>query len=95
MRSAVHLRVVRYEPAPGARQGAPAVPAFPDLGDLVLVALLFLLNVLPVAGELTGTGRWSPGIVGFATAALLLSGRELCAQLRARRRARTGREGAP
>lgn len=97
MGSAVQLRVVRDEPEPegGPRQGCPAGPAVPDRGDHALLAVLFLLNAIPVAGDLAGLGRWSPGIVGFAVAAMLLTGRELWSQLRARARAKTGSEGAP
>lgn len=93
MRAAAHLRVVRDgEAAPGAEAPAPPrhVPTG-DAGDLALVAVLFLLNLLPVAGELSGIGRWSPGIVGLATGALLLTGRELWSQLRGRARAREPR----
>jgi hypothetical protein len=84
MRPAHHLSVVK-EPAPDA--GARLDPT-PDLGDLVLIGVLFVLNLMPVAGELARIGRWSPGIVGFAAAAALLTGRELWSQLRARARAR-------
>ncbi len=89
MRAASHLRVVK-EPPPEA--GVPLDPT-PELGDLALIAVLFILNVIPVAGELGGIGRWSPGIVGFATAAALLTGRELWSQLRARARARGSMNG--
>lgn len=54
----------------------------PETGDLILLASLFALNLVPVAGELIRVGRWSPGTVGFATAAALLTGRELWSQLR-------------
>ncbi len=83
MGPAPHLKVVEEPPseAPGA-EGAP------DLGDLALVTLLFLLNVLPVAGALTGIGTWSPSVVGFAAVAALLAGRELWSQLRAHTRKR-------
>ncbi len=84
MARALHLRVVNESPP---RDGGP-LDVSPELGDLALIAVLFILNAIPVAGELTGIGRWSPGIVGFATAALLLTGRELWSQLRARVRAR-------
>jgi hypothetical protein len=97
MRSAVHLRVVRDEPEGdrGAPQGAGATPAVADRGDLLLITVLFLLNVVPVAGELAGVGRWSSAVVGFAAGALLLTGRELWSQLRARARARKETTGAP
>jgi hypothetical protein len=86
MRPALHLRVVREdEPAPPPT--SPPARRLPDRGDLGLIAGLFVLNLVPVAGELAGIGRWSPVVVGFAAGALLLSGRELWRQLRARDRA--------
>jgi len=81
MRSATHLAVVR-DPPP------PAADPVPDASDLVLIGALFALNLAPVIGELAGFGHWSAGIVGFATAAALLTGRELFSQLRARAGAR-------
>jgi hypothetical protein len=83
---APHLKVVR-RPRPEPAEAAAA----PELGDLVLICLLFVLNLIPIAGELSGIGTWSPGIVGFAAAAALLTGRELWSQLRARVR----KEGEP
>lgn len=96
MRAAVQLRVVRdVEPDRDASaRGRPAA-GVADAGDLALVAALFLLNLLPVAGELSGVGHWSRALVGFATAALLLTGRELWSQLRARARAKTGADETP
>jgi hypothetical protein len=94
MRQAVHLRVVRVE-EPEAGEERPAeertAPGrrVADMGDLMLVAVLFLLNLVPVIGELIGVGRWSSTIVGFAAGATLLTGRELWSQLRARVRANT------
>lgn len=82
MRSATHLSVVREPPASAADPADP-VPV-PDTSDLVLVGTLFGLNLVPVVGELAGFGHWSAAIVGFATAAALLTGRELLSQLRAR-----------
>ena len=97
MGSAVQLRVVWDEPEPEGvtRQGCPAGPDVPDRGDVSLLALLFLLNAIPVAGDLAGVGRWSPGLVGFAVAAMLLTGRELWSQLCALARAKTERTGSP
>jgi hypothetical protein len=94
MSAAVHLRVIRNEPESGERQVADP-DAVPDRGDLVLLAFLFLLNLVPVAGELGGVGRWSPAVVGFAAGALLLTGRELWTQLRARWRRHTHRTRHP
>jgi hypothetical protein len=78
---AIHLRVVS-EPAPAAPAAATSGAA--GAGDVALVAVLFALNVVPIAGELAGLGRWSPAAVGFATAAALLTGRELWSELRVR-----------
>lgn len=76
----LHLAVVRDPPPP-----PEADPGRTDGSELALVGTLFALNVVPVVGELARPGHWSPGIVGLATAAALLTGRELWAQLRARR----------
>lgn len=77
MRPVSHLKVVRDLPAGDASRGrAPA-------GDAGLVAALFGIAVVPVAGALAGIGSWSPRILGFAAGAALLTGRELWAQLRA------------
>jgi hypothetical protein len=92
MRTGAQLRIVRDDepvvaetkPAPMRRAGAS--------GDLLLLAGLFLLNLIPVLGELAHPGRWSPAIVGFSVGALLLTGRELWSQLRALRAAKTGAE---
>ena len=84
MRPAAHLKIVRAdERAPAAPKPAPARRG-PDSGELALVTGLFLFNVIPVAGELAGIGRWSPGAGGFAAGALLLTGPELWSQVRAR-----------
>lgn len=80
------------KPAHLALVHAPADAAAPaprtDGSEVALVGTLFALNLAPVVGELAHPGRWSPGIVGFAAAAALLTGRELWSQLRARRSAR-------
>ena len=81
MPHAPHLTVVR-EP-PSAAESDPR----PDSRDIALVATLFTLNLVPVVGEIAQVGHWTPGVVGFATAAALLTGRELWSQLRACRRA--------
>jgi hypothetical protein len=74
-----HLSVVK-DPPPDAG-GPPG--AGPEVGDVALVGTLFVLNLVPVAGELVGLGRWSPAVVGFAAGAALLTGRELWSELRA------------
>jgi hypothetical protein len=66
----------------------PSAPGRADRSELALVGALFGLNLVPVIGELVHGGRWSPGIVGFAAAAALLTGREIWSQLRAARRER-------
>lgn len=89
MRTATRLRVAEKPPPdPGS-----AHVATPELGDLVLIATLFILNLIPIAGELAGIGRWSAGIVGFAMGASLLVGCELWAELRALVQARRGSRG--
>jgi hypothetical protein len=73
----------RPEPQDGAGPGDGSAA-----GDVVLVAALFLLNVVPVVGEVVRPRHWSPGLVGFAAAAAILTGRELWSQVRARASAR-------
>ncbi len=85
MKPALHLRVVGEPPPAGGPARASA------RSEVGLVAFLFGVSVLPVAGELAHVGRWSPSIVGFAAGALVLSGRELWSQLRARRPPNTER----
>lgn len=89
MRSTAHLRVVRdaSAPAPERRRASPGRVGT-DRGGFVLLAFLFLLSVIPVAGELARSGHWSPGVVGFAAGAMLLIGRALCSELGAWGRAR-------
>jgi hypothetical protein len=95
MRTAVHLKLVRdAEPPPVEAEPAPA-RRLPDRGDLALVAILFLLNLVPVAGVVTGIGRWSAAVAGFAAGAVLLTGRELWSQLRARATRNTDRKEGP
>jgi len=65
---------------------ADAAPARADGSELALVASLFTLSLVPVVGELLHPGRWTAGLTGLATAAALLTGRELWSQLRARAR---------
>lgn len=98
MRATRRLRVVKAgEPVADDVTAAPddRAVAATDVGDTLLVACLFVLNVIPVVGELSGAGRWSSAIVGFATGASLLTGRELWSQLRPRLRPRTGARSTP
>lgn len=95
----VHLALVRIPPPdvpPPELAPPPAPPAGrADASELALVASLFGLNLVPVVGEVARVGRWSPGIVGLATAAALLTGRELWSQLRARAEAKTEPRSQP
>jgi hypothetical protein len=95
MASHAHLAVVRMPRPTEPQEVPPTTPGHPDGSELALVAALFALNLVPVLGELLRLGHWSPGIVGFATAAALLTGRELWSQLRARAAAKTDRKGEP
>jgi hypothetical protein len=98
MTAARRLRVVRDgEAAEGEVTPAPDHRARPaaDVGDTLLVACLFMLNLIPVVGEVAGAGRWSSAIVGFAAGASLLTGRELWSQLRPRLWPRAGARSAP
>lgn len=74
----LRLLPTRVPPPPPA-----AAPDPPTPGDLALVGGLFALNLIPIVAELAGTGRFGAGTVGFASAAALLTGRELWSQLRA------------
>jgi hypothetical protein len=75
-----HLRVV----PPGSEK----IPDGPGAtrGDLALLATLLTVNAVPLAAFAAGVGRWSEATLGFATACLLICGRELAAELRALRR---------
>jgi hypothetical protein len=65
---------------------AEGAPGRADGSELALVSALFTLSLVPVLGELLRPGRWTAGLTGLATAAALLTGRELWSQLRARAR---------
>ncbi|HEX9401347.1 MAG TPA: hypothetical protein VF912_14655 [Anaeromyxobacter sp.] len=54
-------------------------------GDLVLVASVLALCLVPLVGLLAG-GHWGQGTAGIAAAGALLSGRELARGLRERTR---------
>jgi hypothetical protein len=77
-----YLRSIGAEPP-----RAEARPA-PDPGNIALIASLFLVNIVPVAGEVIRPGSWGAGTVGLATACALVAGRELWHELRALVRAR-------
>lgn len=76
-----HLHLVAPEPK------ADAQPA-PGAGDLALLATLFLVNLVPVVGEVARPGTWGAGTVGLATACALVAGGELWLEVRALARAR-------
>jgi hypothetical protein len=83
--SRLTLRVVSSSP--------PATPA--PRGDARLLAFLLLLHVVPLVGAAAGR-PWGAGVVGYATAIVLLTGRELVRELVPRaadRRARPGDGG--
>ncbi|WP_242345193.1 hypothetical protein [Anaeromyxobacter terrae] len=65
---------------------APA--SVPERGDLALMAMLLAVNLIPVIGELARLGRFGAGTVGFATACVLVTGRELWLEVRTFARAR-------
>ena len=77
------LHVVRESeacaPKADARAGGTAS------GDLVLVASVLALCLVPLVGLLAG-GHWGQGTAGIAAAGALLSGRELARGLRERTR---------
>lgn len=79
MGSVQRLRVVKEPP----RDAGGPLERAPDAGDLGLTAVLFVMSLFPIAGDLAEIGRWSPSIVGFAVAAAALSGRELWKEVRA------------
>ncbi|HEX9308010.1 MAG TPA: hypothetical protein VF894_11010 [Anaeromyxobacter sp.] len=54
-------------------------------GDLVLVASVLALCLVPLVGLLAG-GQWGEGTAGLAAAGALLAGRELAHGVLARRR---------
>jgi hypothetical protein len=69
---------------PGERQRGTRM----DASELYLVAALFGLSLVPVIGELAHPGHWSPGILGLAAGAAVVTGREVWSQLRAHRSGR-------
>ncbi len=70
----------------------PRIPAeersLPARGDVVLLAVLFAINLVPVSGVVLGIGTWGAGTAGFAAACVFLTGRELVSQVRDVLRAR-------
>jgi hypothetical protein len=86
MRAANHpIRLV--DSVPGEAPSAPA----PASGDIALIAALLGVNLVPIVGELAHEGGFGPGTVGFATAFALLTGRELCREVRSLVQARASR----
>ncbi|WP_242336405.1 MULTISPECIES: hypothetical protein [Anaeromyxobacter] len=54
----------------------------------MLLAMLLAVNLVPVIGEIAHLGRWGGSTLGFATACVLVTGRELWLEVRAFARAR-------
>lgn len=82
-----HLRLV------ASRRERIGPVSSPTWGDLALLALLLVVNLVPLVGLALGIGRWSAATLGFATACAFVCGRELAIEARARLRARKG--GSP
>ena len=61
-------------------------PPAGDLGDVGLLVMIFVVAALPLASALAGIGRWDGGSLGLGTLGVLVTGRELCVWLLARRR---------
>lgn len=51
--------------------------------DLALVLFLFVLHLFPLVGALAGR-PWGNGMLGYATAVVLVTGRALARELRPR-----------
>jgi hypothetical protein len=62
--------------------------SIPERGDLALMVMLLAVNLIPVIGEAARIGRWGAGTLGFATACVLVTGRELWLEVREVVRAR-------
>jgi hypothetical protein len=73
-----------------ARREPPPDSPWPDVALLVTI---LIVGALPLAGQLSGLGRWVGGELGLSAASTVLAGRELVRQLWALRRGR-GAEGA-
>jgi hypothetical protein len=58
----------------------------PAGADLSLLTFILVFHALPLIGLAAG-GAWGEGVVGYATAVVLLSGRELVRECSARIRA--------
>ncbi len=79
-RSAKALRLV-------SKADAPPTERVNAGSDFYLLAFIFLVTLVPIAGQLA-RGNWGQGTVGIATAVALLSGRELLLEIRAHLRSR-------
>lgn len=67
----VHLVPARSAPLPGA---------FGRGGDLALVTFLLVVHLALLAGFVAGIG-WGDAVAGYATAGVILAGRELLREL--------------
>lgn len=85
MAASPQLRLVR-PPEPSGPQRTAGAAGAPAGGDLVLLAFVLAVCLVPIVGLLAG-GAWGQGTAGLATAVGLLSGRALVRGLRERRRA--------
>jgi hypothetical protein len=77
-----HLRLL------AAPRNAMEHASAPERGDLALMVMLLAVNLIPVIGEAARIGRWGAGTLGFATACVLVTGRELWLEVREVVRAR-------
>lgn len=72
-----HLRLV------AARRGKIPATSEPAWGDVTLLAVLLVVNLVPLTCFALGVGRWSAGTLGFAAACALICGWELNIEARA------------
>lgn len=67
-------------------------PARASGRDVLLVVFLLALHLAPLVGAAAGR-PWGAGVIGYATAIVLLTGRELVRELVPRAADRGGRSG--
>lgn len=77
-----HLRLL------SAQRDAMEQASVPERGDLALMVMLLAVNLIPVIGEAARLGRWGAGTLGFATACVVVTSRELWLEVREVVRAR-------
>ena len=76
---------LRLAPAPRDTMEQASIP---ERGELAFIVMLLAVNLIPVIGEAVRGGRWGAGTLGFATACVLVTGRELLLEVREIVRAR-------